>query len=327
MSFKLLDSGWSDELDAGMRERPETVLIVCPFIKKRTVSRLISEHRPRDLRVITRFDLNAFNAGLEARFPPVGKLTTPWRWENAGCSNFGKWLLWVREALKTGTPIDLRAAPNEVSWVQISGADDVQALTRAAYTASPVSSGGGALIVCDSRQPRRHRDIASRVRGAVVVENADLSDFIRFAEDFNFGAATAADRLIDFAGSALTGVGAAQLKQRLATLLAGRSQKTPTDAENAAAAFARNPGPKSALDRLVEINKQSGVSQLRPTILRACIQALNACGSPEQFHEMAIRARTVASAGRFCSTSRGWQHIVAERPRSGCFHCTGHRRP
>lgn len=230
---------------------------------------------------------------VEATFPPVGKLTTPWRWENAGCSNFGKWLLWVRNAFKTGTPIDLRVAPDEVSWVQISGADDVQALTRAAYTASPVSS-GGALIVCDSRQPRRHRDIASRVRGAVVVENADLSDFIRFAESFNFAAATAADTLIDFAGSTLTGVGAAQLKQRLATLLAGRSQKAPTDAENAAVAFARNPGPKSALDLLVEINKQSGVSQLRPAILRACIQALNACGSPEQFHEMAMRAREQA---------------------------------
>nr|WP_247645395.1 phospholipase D-like domain-containing protein [Agrobacterium tumefaciens] len=59
-----MDSGWSDELDIGMRERPETVLIVCPFIKKQTVERLIFAHCPRDLRVITRFDLNAFNAGV-----------------------------------------------------------------------------------------------------------------------------------------------------------------------------------------------------------------------------------------------------------------------
>nr|WP_261454006.1 phospholipase D-like domain-containing protein [Agrobacterium fabrum]UVY99658.1 hypothetical protein K4M20_00385 [Agrobacterium fabrum] len=54
MSFKLVDSGWSDELDIGMREKPETVLIVCPFIKKQTIERLISAYRPRDLRVITR---------------------------------------------------------------------------------------------------------------------------------------------------------------------------------------------------------------------------------------------------------------------------------
>lgn len=64
MNFRLVASGWSDELDAGMRERPDTVLIVCPFIKRRTVERLIFAHRPRDLRVITRFDLNAFNAGV-----------------------------------------------------------------------------------------------------------------------------------------------------------------------------------------------------------------------------------------------------------------------
>lgn len=64
MSFRLIDSGWSDELDGGMRERPQTVSIVCPFIKKRTVERLVLAHRPNDLRVITRFDLNAFNAGV-----------------------------------------------------------------------------------------------------------------------------------------------------------------------------------------------------------------------------------------------------------------------
>ncbi|MGZ2376666.1 hypothetical protein ACVI3U_004632 [Sinorhizobium medicae] len=229
-------------------------------------------------------------AEVEKVFPPLSSLNTPWRWNNAGCTALGQWLLWVRDALKRGEPIDLRLAPSEVSWVPIAGPDDVQALTRAAYTASPVS-GGGALIVCDSRLPRRHRDIASRVRGAVVVENADLSDFIRFAESFDFAAPSAANALIDFASENLTGVGSAQLKQRLATLLAGRSQKPPTDAEKAAMFFANNPAPKSALDFLVEINRQVGVNQLRPAILRACIQALNACRSAAEFHDMAIRAR------------------------------------
>ncbi|WP_274427299.1 UvrD-helicase domain-containing protein [Chelativorans sp. YIM 93263] len=227
---------------------------------------------------------------VEATYPPFGRLDTPWRWDNSGCSTLGKWLLWARGALQTGAPIDLRNAPEEVTWVQVSGPDDVQALTRAAYTASPVA-GGGALIVCDSRLPRRHREIASRVKDAVVVENADLSDFIRFAEQFNFAAPTAADDLIDFAASTLTGVGAAQLKQRLKILLAGRAQKAPNDVEQAAVAFARNPVPNSAVELLVEINRQSGVAPLRPSILRACIQALNGCVSPIEFYEMAVRTR------------------------------------
>jgi len=227
---------------------------------------------------------------VEKTFPPLPPMSTPWRWNNAGCSAFGQWLLWVRGALTRGEPVDLRLAPSEVLWVPITGPDDVQALTRAAYTSSPVN-GGGALIVCDSRVPRRHRDIASRVRGAVVVENADLSDFISFAERFDFAAPGAANALIDFAAETLTGVGPAQLKQRLTTLLAGRSQKPPTDAETAAVSFSNNPNPQSAVDFLVEINRQAGVSPLRPAILRACIQALNASRSAAEFHDMAVRAR------------------------------------
>ncbi|WP_223479746.1 UvrD-helicase domain-containing protein [Oricola indica] len=228
--------------------------------------------------------------GVEASFPSIGQLSTPWRWDNAGAPKLGEWLLWARSALQTGAPIDLRSAPDEVTWMQISGPDDIQTLTRAAYATSPVSD-GGALIICDSRRPNRHRDIASRVKGAVVVENADLSDFIRFAERFDFDAPSATDDLIDFAASTLTGVGAAQLKQRLVSLLAGRAQKAPTEVEKAAIAFSRNPIPIAAVELLVEVNKQAGVSPLRPAILRAAIQALNGCVSKADFYEMAVRAR------------------------------------
>lgn len=227
---------------------------------------------------------------VAVRFPPLGDLQTPWRWNNACCTNFGQWLLWVRTALRDGLPIDLRESPEEVTWIQITGPDDIQALTKAAYTASPIVD-GGALIVCDSRMPHRHRDIASRVKGAVVVENADLTDFIRFAEMFDFTAPDAAHKLIDFAASTLTGVGAAQLKQRLAVLLAGTQQKGPNEVEHAALEFARAPVPASALELLVEINRQAGVSPLRPAILRSCIQALNNSALPDDFHDMAVRAR------------------------------------
>lgn len=64
MSFKLLDSGWADEIDAGVRATPGSILIVCPFIKRRTAERLLSVRPPADFRIVTRFDLNAFNAGV-----------------------------------------------------------------------------------------------------------------------------------------------------------------------------------------------------------------------------------------------------------------------
>ena len=227
---------------------------------------------------------------VQTRFPAIGELDTPWRWKNVGTENFGRWLLWVRDALRGGAPIDLRQAPPEVRWVQVTGENDIPNLTSASNVIPPYD-GGNVLIVCDSTRPQRHRQIASRTRGAVVVENADLTDFIRFSESFDFQSADAVYDLIDFAANTLTGVGAPQLKQRVRTLLAGKARNPPTDAETAAINFVKAPTPSSAVTVLIEINKQQGVTSLRPAILRACIQAFNACPNEDDFYEMAVKAR------------------------------------
>lgn len=123
------------------------------------------------------------------------------------------------------------------------------------------------------------------------MENADLTDFIRFAASFDMRAPTATDELIDFAGSTMTGVGAAQMKQRLRVLLAGRERSPPNDAEAAALAFARAPSPTAAVALLVEINRQAGVFPLRPALVRSAIQAFSGCLDAEDFHDMAVRTR------------------------------------
>ncbi|WP_424965388.1 UvrD-helicase domain-containing protein [Dinoroseobacter sp. S375] len=231
-----------------------------------------------------------WEADVHARFPPAGELDTPWRWRNVGTEAFGRWLLQVRAALQSGQPIDLTQAPDEVEVINVTGDDDVPNQTRAASTRPPVE-GGSVLIVCDAKRPPRHREIAARARGAVVIENADLTDFIHFAASFDMRAPTAADELIDFAGSTMTGVGAAQMKQRLRVLLAGRERSPPNDAEAAALAFAHAPSPTAAVALLVEINQQAGVFPLRPALVRSAIQAFNGCVDAEDFHEMAVRAR------------------------------------
>ena len=227
---------------------------------------------------------------VQTRFPAIGQLDTPWRWKNVGTEDFGKWLLWVREALRAGTPIDLRQAPTEVQWIQIANENDIPNLTRASNV-KPPNEGGSVLIVCDSTRPQRHRQIAGRAHGAVVVENADLTDFIRFSENFDFRSDDAVDNIIDFAGNTLTGVGATQLKQRVRSIQAGTARIPPTDAEAAAISFKNAPSSSSAVTLLVEINKQQGVSSLRPALLRTCIQAFNACPNEDDFYEMAVKAR------------------------------------
>ena len=99
------------------------------------------------------------------------------------------------------------------------------------------------------------------------------------------------DKIIDFAGDTLTGVGAAQFKQRVKSIQAGTARNPPTEAEAAAINFINAPNSPNAVALLVGINKQQGVTSLRPALLRTCIQAFNACPNPDDFYEMAVKAR------------------------------------
>ena len=61
--IRLVDAGWGRELTAAIRADPSEVRIVCPFIKKGALERLLS-HRPDDVKVITRFNLDDFADGV-----------------------------------------------------------------------------------------------------------------------------------------------------------------------------------------------------------------------------------------------------------------------
>jgi hypothetical protein len=62
--IELIDSGWSSQISERAKERHGKVRVVCPFIKRRAAKRLLDEgHRP-EIRVITRFNLSDFSAGV-----------------------------------------------------------------------------------------------------------------------------------------------------------------------------------------------------------------------------------------------------------------------
>ena len=61
--IRLVDTGWGQELMAGINADSREVRIVCPFIKKGALKRLLS-HRPGDIQVITRFNLDDFADGV-----------------------------------------------------------------------------------------------------------------------------------------------------------------------------------------------------------------------------------------------------------------------
>ncbi len=62
-AIRLVDAGWDRELSEAIRADSSEVHIVCPFIKKGALDCLLS-HRPRNLQVITRFNLADFAEGV-----------------------------------------------------------------------------------------------------------------------------------------------------------------------------------------------------------------------------------------------------------------------
>ena len=237
-------------------------------------------------------DLASWDEHVCNYFPVAGELDTPWRWINAHAEPLGRWLLEVRATLLRGEPIHLRTAPASLTWVELDGIDDHQRRLRAARVRPP-GGRGGVLIVGDSTNPDGQRRFASQTPGAVAVEAVDLRDLVTFARTFDLDAPDVLERLANFEQCVMRNVGAADLARRVQSLMRGTARNPPTEVEETALAFVRSPSFSSAVDLLVEIGKEGGVSTHRPAVLRACIRALQHCEGTDglSFEDAAIRMR------------------------------------
>ncbi|MDX3970784.1 MAG: UvrD-helicase domain-containing protein [Bradyrhizobium sp.] len=233
-----------------------------------------------------------WNEHVCRHFPIVGELDIPWRWRNAGTEELGRWLLDVRRRLSLNQPVDLLLGPSEVTWVNLDGTEDRVRQLRAAQTRA-LTENGTVLIIGDSRSPQSQRLFASQIPGAVTVEAVDLGDLVLFARTLDFRAENALQKVVEFAASVMTGIGAADLLRRVGVLERGTGRREASDTERAAMIFNTERTPKAAVDLLVEMGREGGVRTHRPAVLRACIKALQGCESADNnsFHEAAIRAR------------------------------------
>ncbi len=225
-------------------------------------------------------------------FPLAGELSNPWRWTNAGNEGFGRWLLDARERLRTGKGVDFQSFPQHVHWVHLDGAEDHKRRLKAALVSCPQPD-GRVLIIGESTSPPNQRRIASQTPGAVVVESVDLKDLVAFAAKLDFNSPTAFAQMVSFACDTMTNLGGAELIQRVSSLRAGTARKQPNQVETVALHFCAAPSLRSALDLLVEMNRQPGVSVHRPAVLRSCMAALrNADGSMgNSFYDAVVAER------------------------------------
>lgn len=230
-----------------------------------------------------------WNTGVLTEFPLAYTLNIPYRWNNADAASLGDWLLGIRQPLLNGQPLDLREAPNEVDWVSIVNDQDFGNILNT--TAALPTGFSSSLIVCDSRNKSRQQELARCTPGATVVENADLSDLVSFAQRFDFDNELATANLIDEAGKILRGLNATELKRRIRSLKAGAVRNPASEAELAILDFDAQRTPKAAAYALSYLNRQSGVSAFRDDVLRNLLKSLNTCASPDEFYDRAVAAR------------------------------------
>lgn len=217
-------------------------------------------------------------ADVQAQFPALGALQTPWRWRLAGTENLGNWLLVVRAQLEAGQVVDLLGAPPEVQWVRLTPATAAAQRLTAARVRAP-NNHGTVLIIGDAINVQGRHQFASQTPNATAVEAVDLGDLVRFARSFNPAAADSYEPLVDFAASLMTGVGAVALKARVATIRAGRARTPPTHIEAATVAFANTPNLVTAAQLLQGFAAEAGAHVFRPDVLRCCISAMQVAAS------------------------------------------------
>jgi hypothetical protein len=215
---------------------------------------------------------------VQEHFADAGTLNVPWRWRKAGAEPFGRWLLAVREALRTGVPVDLTSFPSSVQWQPIDVANPHFAKLAAAQTSAP-NGIGRVLVMCNGMNKTGQHDLASQTPGAVTAEAVDMTDLLKFMRAFSLSAPpTALQQLFGLAQSVMTNCGIAELNRRLDTLTRQTAKNPPNAIEAAALAFLGNATYASAIELMHTMREGNGVRVYRPAILRAALATFRAAG-------------------------------------------------
>lgn len=148
---------------------------------------------------------------VEASFPPLGELSTPWRWKKHHA--LGQWVSSIRPRLLAGDSIDLRRGPLRAS----DATPENQ--RREAFRLLKAS---GRVVIIRKWAGGAH-DFARSMGGAYrSMEDVECNDLLTFAAEMDvLKGASRAERLLLFAGDCLTGI-STKLSAARRALSAGR---------------------------------------------------------------------------------------------------------
>ncbi|BCE03463.1 UvrD-helicase domain-containing protein [Marinicellulosiphila megalodicopiae] len=189
------------------------------------------------MQCIFNFDgpMPSWESEVMVKFPVIMELNTPWRWINSNAQELGEWILNCRKLLLNGHSIDLLGCPNYVHWNPLSAnaQENIKLQTQAQYSIRNKNDDNHSLLVIgDSINVRSRHNFASLTRGIDVVEPVDLGDITDFALNMDLLKGNElAFKLLEVVSSMMTGVGLANLKKRIPTIMAGRNRTPATELE------------------------------------------------------------------------------------------------
>jgi DNA helicase-2/ATP-dependent DNA helicase PcrA len=228
-----------------------------------------------------------------AHFPLVAELNRPWRWINAKTEALGNWILDFRKELLAGNPIDLRLAPKEVTWIPLDGSAEDHTRRSNAAKRMGKDSEDRVLVIGDSKNADGRHQIASQILGATVVEPVDLKDMVAFAGTFNLTAPNALAKIVYFAETIMSNVGAKDLLNRVQSFVERATGKELSNIEEAAIAFNQHRSYRAVASLLSALSSEPCTNIYRPAVLHAILRTLELTDGTQglSLHEAAIRVR------------------------------------
>lgn len=215
-------------------------------------------------------------------FPKIGRLITPWRWNNANATDLGQWLLAVREALIQGQRIDLRTCPARVTWHQLTADANANIAAQIAvqYEVARRNPGDSILTIGDSIQAASRHSYASRVQGVSVVEPVDFRDVVGSAGqmDGKIGHELL-QSCIGFLANVMTNVYGDRLQTRIQSILANRNRTPASATELAAIALYQGGGYNEAVAFLGTMAADPDRRVYRISAFNIMLEALRTSGA------------------------------------------------
>ncbi|MCT8127536.1 AAA family ATPase [Alishewanella sp. BS5-314] len=223
---------------------------------------------------------------VEAYFPTIQELSTPWRWSNAGAPALGEWILHCRQLLQQGDKIDLQSCPAHVFYHQLTGNDrtDLQGQQSIHYAFLQDYPSESLLILGDSAKPKVRHEFAKLTANLDVVEPVEFRDIITSAAQIdNANGINLVQVVLNTAANMMTNVEVPLTLQRLTTIMEGRNRTPTTPVEHHLICLAQGSTRANILNALQQLEIKPGVRIYRKSALHALKEAISiAIQSPEQ---------------------------------------------